>query len=130
MIVTTFLKSEHFESSNATCSCRLTIIVGLYLCNYLNILCYYLQMSRKWNSDNNLPSHKLNSFETTLEIIIVLQAVNLKMYGVCCFSSLVFPVEENNKTCMRWHKNLKICSLKHFEIIYYSIGLIFYVPIL
>lgn len=42
-----FLKSEHFESSNATCSCRLAIIAGLYLCNYLNILCYYLQNEQK-----------------------------------------------------------------------------------
>lgn len=42
------------------------------------------KMSRKWESDKKLTSHKLNSFEAKLGIIIVLQAMDLKIHCVHC----------------------------------------------
>lgn len=57
------------------------------------------KMNGKWENDKKLISHKLNSLETKLEIIIVWQEMNLKIHCSHYFeSNLVFCCENNKKT--------------------------------
>lgn len=62
----------------ASCLCTAAFVqlfeyfIAFYVITY--------KMSGKWESDKKLTSHKLNFFEAKLEVIIILQAMNLKIH--------------------------------------------------
>lgn len=70
---------------------QMLLLPASYLCTaaFVQLFEYFItfyvityKMSRKWESDKMLASHKLNSFEAKLEIIIMLQAMKLKIHCI------------------------------------------------